>query len=136
MNTWGIRNKYLKDNGITYSEYLSTAHWKELRERKLASKTSYRCYACGKRSGLELHHKTYKRIGKEWLNDVIWLCRDCHESTHTFEREHRGKGNTLYKAARYVRKKKEKQAKRNKRTNCACITDSQLTSLQQTSSRQ
>jgi hypothetical protein len=111
VDTWGILRKYLKDNGITYSEYLLTDHWKDIRERKLASKSSYICYACGERSGLELHHKTYKRIGKEWLNDLVWLCRDCHEKTHVFEREHHGKRNSLYKAARYVRKKNHKQSK-------------------------
>lgn len=90
MNTWVKRKRYLEQNNLTYAEYLKSEHWRDLRKRKLASKMKYRCYGCGVNEGLELHHKTYKRMGQEWLMDVIWLCRGCHQNVHTYEREHRG----------------------------------------------
>lgn len=29
-----------------------------------------------------MHHKTYKRLGKERLTDLILLCEDCHLELH------------------------------------------------------
>ena len=81
----GYFEDYLNDNNITYIEYLSSEHWRDLRRRK--SKTE--CVACGVDKNLELHHKTYKRIGAEKLTDVVWLCGDCHEKVHLYFKEHR-----------------------------------------------
>ena len=109
MNTWNKRNKYLKEHGLTYSEYLKTEHWQLLKQRKLASKTKYVCFVCGCKKYLELHHKTYKRIGNERLMDVIWLCRNCHELTHRIEIPTRGSRNyNLWEAS----KKAKRQHKR------------------------
>ena len=30
----------------------------------------------------DVHHLTYERIGKEWLDDLQALCRKCHEQQH------------------------------------------------------
>ena len=30
----------------------------------------------------QLHHRTYSRLGRENLLDLLPLCRDCHELTH------------------------------------------------------
>ena len=30
----------------------------------------------------EVHHLTYERLGKEWLDDLQALCRKCHEQKH------------------------------------------------------
>ena len=119
MSTWTKRQRYLRENQITYLEYLQTEHWKDLKQRVLASKFPYRCYICGVHSGLELHHKTYKRMGKEYLRDMIWLCREHHEITHEYEQEKRGtKNGQLYRAARSIRtqfKRKKKQELRRAR---------------------
>jgi 5-methylcytosine-specific restriction endonuclease McrA len=31
---------------------------------------------------VDLHHMTYKRLGNEWDEDLVPLCRDCHKSIH------------------------------------------------------
>lgn len=31
---------------------------------------------------MNLHHRTYKRIGEERVNDLRWLCRGCHQLAH------------------------------------------------------
>ncbi len=103
MNTWDKRNKYLEENYITYEEYLNTSHWQDLRKRKLESNSKYKCHGRNSRHNLELHHKTYKRIGHEWLNDVIWLCRNCHKEVHNYEIEHRGNfRNNLWTATKKI----------------------------------
>jgi hypothetical protein len=71
---------------MPYSEYLKIDHWKERRKRHLKS-AGYRCQLCN--SGdciLDVHHRTYKRRGQERYNDLIVLCRVCHEIFHR-ERE-------------------------------------------------
>ena len=49
---------------------------------------------CGNRQ-LNVHHRTYKRLGMEWLMDVNLLCNDCHLLIHTLPRS--GRNNYLFK---------------------------------------
>jgi hypothetical protein len=60
--------------------YLTGPHWERIRvaARVLAG---YRCEACGA-SPDDTHHKTYSRTGRESLEDVQVLCRDCHRKEH------------------------------------------------------
>lgn len=105
--TW----KYLRDclaaNTMTYAEYLASGHWKSLRERFWASRLHRRCcYACGASAvPLEVHHKSYRRIGNEKLADLCLLCRGRHGETHELDRA-RGKG-CLWGAAKRLRKNKK-----------------------------
>lgn len=71
----------------SYREYLSGDHWQDVRRRYWASKLAKKacCAGCGATSKLNLHHRTYKRIGEEWLTDLILACRDCHGEIHDFE---------------------------------------------------
>ena len=87
-----------KDTGeiaYNYREYLSTEHWKQLRIRFFKSKlfegTKYHgglvrqkqsCFNCNQKGKLQVHHKTYRRLGKEWLGDMIALCPECHRRLH------------------------------------------------------
>lgn len=94
--------KDTNETALTYKEYLLTTHWRNLKEKMYKSKYKYECYSCKCKTKLELHHKTYKRIGNERLNDMIWLCRDCHEATHKVNKQ----GTQLWKCAKKVRKNK------------------------------
>lgn len=40
------------------------------------------CCKCKKKKNLHVHHKTYERLGKEHLNDLMVLCKDCHSKEH------------------------------------------------------
>ena len=62
------------------NEYLKSPHWRQF--RKSAKKHLPMECPCGARSGLDLHHLTYDRLGRERLDDVAWLCRDCHDALH------------------------------------------------------
>jgi len=97
-------NEYLNSEGITYQQYLQSEHWQDVRKRYWKSKLyNGGCYACGaKNKPLQLHHKTYKRIGKERLNDLLLLCADCHKASHNLVKSD-WKGS-LYGAAKRIKK--------------------------------
>ena len=40
------------------------------------------CEACQLERPLELHHLNYYRVGQELDDDLLALCRECHESKH------------------------------------------------------
>ena len=107
--TWKYLRRYLDDNRITYQQYLASDHWQELRRRVWASPMhKRRCYACGAKERLEVHHKTYKRIGHEWLMDLCLMCRDCHQAAHDQEKN----GRNLRWVARKIKKLFAKTGKR------------------------
>lgn len=93
----------LKINGFAnYQDYLASAHWRDLRKRYFASQLSKRCHVCG-RPGVDLHHKTYRNLGHEYLWDLVPLCREHHREVHRFVREHGNDGVALWSAARKLR---------------------------------
>jgi hypothetical protein len=73
---------------VDYEAYLRTPHWRAVRRRYWASKRPKRCAACGIAGvPLDLHHKTYARLGKERLSDLTLMCRPCHEALHKRKRK-------------------------------------------------
>jgi hypothetical protein len=64
-----------------YAEYLRSDHWLELR-RTYRAERPWQCRSCGEKKRLDLHHLTYKRLGKEHLDDLTPLCRSCHQAKH------------------------------------------------------
>jgi len=60
-----------------YLAYIRSPEWRKRREVALF-RASYRCSICGKRRGLQVHHKTYERLGSEALDDLQVVCRGCH----------------------------------------------------------
>ena len=74
----------LKNLGYdSYNEYLASDHWQALKERYRASQRPQKCLCCGSEK-YELHHTTYERLGREWLKDLIPLCRQHHEDYHQY----------------------------------------------------
>ncbi len=74
---------HCKDTGedcIGYVQYLKSKHWSLLREHILSTTKS--CTVCGNKFCLQLHHLTYKTLGKEKDGDVLVLCKKCHELHH------------------------------------------------------
>lgn len=68
-----------------YKDYLKSQHWKATKQ-KFYSEKKYRCYFCGKGNSLEIHHITYENIGKEMIEDMVYLCHSCHIKA-TFSKE-------------------------------------------------
>ena len=70
-----------KNRSMPYSRYLQTIHWRTVRKYALEN-ARFCCQLCNSTERLEVHHKTYERIGNEDLSDVIVLCRACHAKFH------------------------------------------------------
>jgi hypothetical protein len=69
-----------------YKEYLQTPYWKRRREDKLRA-VGRRCQLCNRGSvTLDVHHRTYERLGNELDEDLTVLCRDCHSIYHRLGR--------------------------------------------------
>lgn len=60
--------------------YLRTWHWRTLRRRVL-EKYDYKCAVCNGRA-YDVHHKTYDRLGRERMSDLMVLCRYHHTKAH------------------------------------------------------
>lgn len=63
---------------IPYYEYLETSAWKAKRRQKFRQ-AGYRCQICNSGGTLNVHHRTYERVGNELLEDLVVLCRNCHD---------------------------------------------------------
>lgn len=66
---------------MTYSEYIQSVEWKRKRKWFLAFWNN-RCSLCYEQGGLDVHHRTYERLGNELLSDCVVLCKSCHERHH------------------------------------------------------
>jgi hypothetical protein len=61
-----------------YKIYLLSKHWQQWRLEVLAF-WEHRCALCYSRENVEVHHRTYERLGNERLTDCIVLCARCHK---------------------------------------------------------
>jgi hypothetical protein len=83
----------------SYGEYLQSRHWQGVRRRFWArANGNVRCEACGGTGKMSLHHKTYKRLGRERPMDLMALCGRCHDLVHSFH------GENLWAHSEYLRK--------------------------------
>lgn len=69
-----------------YQDYLHSTTWQRSKNRflkvlKYRRKTP-KCKICSSTKNLNLHHKSYKRIGKERKGDLCFLCGSCHLLVH------------------------------------------------------
>lgn len=64
-----------------YLTYLRSNEWFKVRE-KVLKLDGFKCRKCSSSLRLQVHHKTYKRLGRERMSDLITLCYLCHKSHH------------------------------------------------------
>ncbi len=90
----------------SYKEYLNSQHWYRIKDKFYGSdrvtrdsKGNVLCSSCNKAKPTEVHHLTYKSLGKEELIHLIALCRDCHQAQHK-HRNYKGgiRGNPVEEA--------------------------------------
>ncbi len=102
----------------SYRDYLKSEHWQSFRKKMREKYGGLRCEFCEASGILHLHHRTYKRLGKEWLGDVVLICENCHNLVHSKARQPKV---TLWRATkkirRYVTKKTKRKAKKKKETD-------------------
>ena len=88
-----------------YKEYLRSSHWKNIKHLCLKKK-KYCCFICNESTEiLSLHHTTYKNIGKEKINDLVFVCEKCHSGLHKFLDKQKNKQINLSNAHVHLRKK-------------------------------
>ena len=64
---------------VNYQAYLKSEHWQSKRKTVVQI-----CSVCGADIKLDVHHKSYKRLGNERKRDLTALCRTCHTNVHEF----------------------------------------------------
>lgn len=69
----------------SYHEYFQTDWWKHLKKRYI--KWGSKCYICGSRYSLLLHHLSYNNLGREkilriFYGDVVVVCFEHHKDLH------------------------------------------------------
>lgn len=75
---------------MKYTDFLETAYWKSI-ACHVINRDSNHCKICGSTKNLQVHHLTYKNHGDELhhLDDLVTLCKTCHEETHNENRIHK-----------------------------------------------
>lgn len=79
--------------------YLRSDHWRETRLRALEA-AGNRCQVCNSDRRLDVHHRTYERLGREAPGDLTVLCRGCHELYHGSKHKLAGESKAAARAAR------------------------------------
>ena len=69
---------------MSYNDQLNDSRWKAFRKFIFAVRGK-KCEVCGSSDALQVHHPKYKYGKMAWeytCNDVIVVCRKCHEKIH------------------------------------------------------
>lgn len=67
---------------VPYHDYLKTDHWQQAR-RWILWRAYGRCERCDAgHTQLDVHHRSYQRLGHELREDLEAICRACHEREH------------------------------------------------------
>lgn len=59
---------------------MDSPKWKGQRQ-KVLERDKGKCQDCGD-VGTQIHHKTYQRIFREDIDDLVTLCAKCHRKRH------------------------------------------------------
>lgn len=73
-----------EDTKSKYQTYLQSKEWQHIRKKALF-RAKYRCQFCNSSQNLHVHHRTYKHIYSDSLDDLIVLCALCHGKFHEIE---------------------------------------------------
>jgi 5-methylcytosine-specific restriction endonuclease McrA len=70
---------------MPFVEYRNQPEWQQRRREALA-RARYRCQMDASHDApLDVHHNTYQSYGDERLEDLVVLCRSCHQKVHGIE---------------------------------------------------
>ena len=113
-----LQGKIKKLSRKEYKTYINSPEWRKKRKEYFSSKMyktypagkvagRFVCYCgCGEDNRLQLHHKTYKRLGNELIStDLVPVCQKCHQKIHKLQKE---SGMHLWGATKKQRKLEEK----------------------------
>lgn len=120
------RRKNKDDWRADYDNYLQSPQWRNKRQ-ELFNERGKKCEHCGATTQIHVHHIHYRNLGNEKLEDLMVLCKSCHEEEHKRldslkkPRKHKAKCNDNFiskpKKKRSKKVKKKQIAKPTKRKN-------------------
>jgi len=64
-----------------YNAYLRSPAWRE-RAAQVRRRAGGICEGCGTQAATQVHHLTYKHVGKEFLWELRAICEECHDRIH------------------------------------------------------
>jgi 5-methylcytosine-specific restriction endonuclease McrA len=64
-----------------YGDYLGSPEWEE-RRRLVLDRAGGACEGCRCARATQVHHKTYRHVGAEFLWELVAICNDCHQRLH------------------------------------------------------
>lgn len=76
-NTWQF-----KVGNPEYERYIHSAGWRQIAEQRLEL-DNHICPVCGGEA-TDVHHLTYEHFGHESMDDLVSLCRKCHNCAENF----------------------------------------------------
>lgn len=98
-------------DGVPYRVYVRSDAWAAVKARYRKSKLPQKCVVC-QSAVVDIHHKTYDRLGAERLTDLVPLCRKHHDRVH----ERVGEGTaSIHNGPKRVRLAAARARKRQKR---------------------
>lgn len=65
-----------------YKEYLRSNEWKTFRQIYINDKNAYKCFVCGTREKLNLHHYKYDKSRLTDPLNIVVLCKAHHYKSH------------------------------------------------------
>jgi hypothetical protein len=64
-----------------YRAVMGSGRWRRRRAAAIR-RAGRRCQRCGARGPLDVHHLTYRRLGRERPGDLVAVCERCHSALH------------------------------------------------------
>lgn len=71
-----------KSGNPEYERYIHSVDWRRMADKRL-DKDKHTCCVCGGKA-TDVHHLTYERFGVEAMDDLVSLCRRCHNQAERF----------------------------------------------------
>lgn len=90
MGFWVTGCAYYKKAVIDYYQYMRSKTWRGKANERL-KRDGYQCVLCRSAKNLSVHHITYENIGFEKMDDLISVCKACHEKLHMHDGIREGK---------------------------------------------
>jgi len=81
-----VRDIILKRNGFkTYEAFLQSEYWKSVVEKARKREIYTRCWQCGSKENIHLHHENYRwLLTKHELRSIRPVCHKCHYAIHEY----------------------------------------------------
>lgn len=74
-------NRAQPERRSEYADYLQSDQWRQLR-RVVMDRCGEVCEGCRVTAAVDVHHLTYRHVGREFAFELVGLCRECHDRWH------------------------------------------------------